>query len=138
MRNRLHRISILLVPAMLAPALSHAAHPGIELRTFSVAEEPGAPLRGQLDTDVALSANGSADKLVAGPPMSPRQSCDGCHDYDAITAAYHFQLGADERVDLDGDGFADELGQALVEDGGPFETLPTLYNVNSPGQFGAW
>ena len=76
--------------------------------------------------------------MVLGPPMSPKQACNLCHSYDAITSAYHFQLGVDERVDADGDGFADEFGQVAAGEGGPLEGLPTLYNINSPGQFGAW
>ncbi len=41
-------------------------------------------------------------------------------------------------MDSDGDGFADDLGKVLAGPGGPLETLPTLYNITSPGQFGAW
>lgn len=29
----------------------------------------------------------------ADQPYSPRQTCGKCHDYDKITAGYHFQQG---------------------------------------------
>jgi hypothetical protein len=32
-------------------------------------------------------------------PYSPKNTCGGCHDYEAITNAYHFQQG---RADGDG------------------------------------
>ena len=34
-------------------------------------------------------------------PYSPKKSCagSGCHDYDAITSAYHFEMGRDEADD---------------------------------------
>jgi hypothetical protein len=35
--------------------------------------------------------------LTTGNAYSPRSSCgsSGCHDYDAITHAYHFEMGRD-------------------------------------------
>lgn len=137
MRN----VTARLFPAALAVLLAAPAalaHPGIELRTYPADGAPGTPIQQTLDAARTLPASGTAGALVAGAPLSPRQTCDGCHDYEAITAAYHFQLGADERVDVDGDGFKDDLGQALTEEGGLLETLPTLRHINSPGQFGAW
>lgn len=37
----------------------------------------------------------------SGKPYSPKMSCGsaGCHDYDAITHAYHFEMGRDEASD---------------------------------------
>ncbi len=32
-------------------------------------------------------------------PYSSKQSCGGCHDYDSITHAYHFETGRDEAAD---------------------------------------
>ncbi len=39
--------------------------------------------------------------LESGKPYSPRKSCagSGCHDYDKITSAYHFEMGRDEAND---------------------------------------
>lgn len=54
----------------------------------------------------------------AAVPYSPRQTCGaaGCHDYEKITKAYHFQQGKDE-----------EAGRELK----------SLYQwVLSPGQYG--
>ena len=42
--------------------------------------------------------------LESGQPYSPRMTCgngngSGCHDYDKITHAYHFEMGRDEADD---------------------------------------
>ena len=39
--------------------------------------------------------------LDSNKPYSPKQSCagSGCHDYEAITHAYHFEMGRDEASD---------------------------------------
>lgn len=39
--------------------------------------------------------------LESNNPYSPKQSCagSGCHDYEAITHAYHFEMGRDEADD---------------------------------------
>ena len=59
--------------------------------------------------------------LDSGQPYSPRQSCGegGCHDYDKINHAYHFEMGRDEASD----DFGAERG------------LPQLI---SPGYFGGY
>ena len=57
--------------------------------------------------------------LESGRPYSPRQSCGGCHDYDKITHAYHFETGRDEASD----------------DFGALRGLPHLV---SPGYFGGY
>lgn len=36
---------------------------------------------------------------VDARPYSPRATCGGCHPYDKITRAYHFQMGADQISD---------------------------------------
>ena len=36
--------------------------------------------------------------LNADEPYSPRRTCGRCHDYQRITAAYHFQQGRGEPV----------------------------------------
>ena len=57
----------------------------------------------------------------SGKPYSPKVSCGtaGCHDYDAITHAYHFETGRDEARD----------------DFGVKRGLPHL---SSPGYFGGY
>ena len=39
--------------------------------------------------------------LESNNPYSPKKSCEGsgCHDYEAITHAYHFEMGRDEADD---------------------------------------
>ncbi len=39
--------------------------------------------------------------LESNNPYSPKKSCEGsgCHDYEAITHAYHFEMGRDEASD---------------------------------------
>ncbi len=37
--------------------------------------------------------------LDSNKPYSSKQSCGGCHDYDKITHAYHFEQGHDEASD---------------------------------------
>lgn len=136
-------LTTLVLPGLLvAMGVPARAHMGITLRTYGSGGSPGDLVADHLDAADTLPANGNPQGLVAGPPVSPKQTCSGCHSYDTITSAYHFQLGLDERVDVDKDGFKDDLGQVLVtgEDGkgGLLAGLPTLYNINSPGQFGAW
>ncbi len=59
--------------------------------------------------------------LDSGEPYSPRMSCGnaGCHDYESITHAYHFEMGRDEASD----------------DFGAQRGLPQLV---SPGYFGGY
>ena len=57
---------------------------------------------------------------LEGKPYSPRQTCGACHDYKAITNAYHFQIGAKE--------VADNWGKRHKESN----------YLKSPGQFGGW
>ena len=59
--------------------------------------------------------------LDSGKPYSPRMSCGnaGCHDYESITHAYHFEMGRDEASD----------------DFGAKRGLPQLV---SPGYFGGY
>ncbi len=59
--------------------------------------------------------------LDSGKPYSPRMSCGnaGCHDYESITRAYHFEMGRDEASD----------------DFGAQRGLPQLV---SPGYFGGY
>ncbi len=57
--------------------------------------------------------------LNSNKPYSAKQSCQGCHDYEKITHAYHFETGRDEAHD----------------DFGKQSGLP---NLVSPGYFGGY
>ena len=57
-----------------------------------------------------------------GEPYSPKQTCGACHDYDAMTHAYHFQIGATE--------VSDNWGKEHPDFHYPY--------LKSPGQFGFW
>ena len=46
-----------------------------------------------------IDYDGNEISLNSNIPYSPKNTCGECHDYDAITNAYHFQQG---RTDADG------------------------------------
>ena len=46
-----------------------------------------------------LDYDGNEIALDSNIPYSPKNTCGECHDYDAITNAYHFQQG---RTDAEG------------------------------------
>jgi len=56
-------------------------------------EEPSHPEIDLIDYD------GNEISLESNIAYSPKNTCGECHDYDAITNAYHFQLG---RTDAKG------------------------------------
>ena len=56
-------------------------------------EEPPHPKIDLIDYD------GNEISLASNIPYSPKNTCGECHDYDAITNAYHFQQG---RTDAKG------------------------------------
>lgn len=56
-------------------------------------EEPPHPEIDLIDYD------GNEISLDSNIPYSPKNTCGECHDYDAITNAYHFQQG---RTDAKG------------------------------------
>jgi hypothetical protein len=57
------------------------------------ADEEGHPEITLMDYD------GNEISLKDNIPYSPKNTCGECHDYDAITNAYHFQQG---RTDAEG------------------------------------
>jgi hypothetical protein len=74
--------------------------------------------------DVALMDHqGNLVALDGNTPYSPRQTCGGCHDYDMITNAYHFQQG---RTDAE--------GRIVISDG--FDSKKP-WNL-SDGMYGKW
>ena len=60
---------------------------------YAAAEEEPHPEITLIDYD------GNAISLDSNVAYSPKNTCGECHDYDAITNAYHFQQG---RTDADG------------------------------------
>ena len=92
-------------------------------------EHPKISLLDEQGNNVIEMAKKQGRKLVIngvtyykGAPYSPEQTCGACHDYKAITHAYHFQLGATE--------VSDDWG----------EKHPQYHDkyLTSPGQFGFW
>jgi len=48
---------------------------------------------------ILMDYDGNEISLDSNIPYSPKNTCGECHEYDAITNAYHFQQG---RTDADG------------------------------------
>lgn len=82
--------------------------------SIASAEHPDVMLMDHQGNPVALDGN---------TPYSPKQTCGGCHDYDMITNAYHFQQG---RTDAE--------GRIIVSDG--FDSKKP-WNL-SDGMYGKW
>ena len=112
----------LLLPAM---AFGHPA--------FQLLDRNGIPIKDQLDpSDTVNAANGSV--YMKGPAYSPKQTCGKCHDYQAITRAYHFREGAGP----DGENLSDQWS-AEHKDDTLYKGLANAYAyLDSPGQLGAW
>ncbi|MFZ7113139.1 MAG: hypothetical protein ACOWYE_15765 [Desulfatiglandales bacterium] len=72
---------------------------------------------------VLLDYEGNEVNLESSVPYSPRNTCGECHDYDAITLAYHFQQGR-----------ADSRGNLLVSDA----MDPRKPWLISRGMYGKW
>jgi len=104
------------------------AHPAIQLL-----DRNGQPIASQLDdADQIQAANGSIYK--AGPAYSPKQTCGKCHDYQAITRAYHFREGVGPNGQIINDQWSDKNN-----DGTLYKYLANAYgHLLSPGQYGAW
>ncbi len=95
----------------------------------TAAEHPKISLLDEQGNNVIEMAKQNGQKLVIhgktyykGNPYSPEQTCGSCHDYESITKAYHFQIGATE--------VSDDWG----------EKHPQYHDkyLTSPGQFGFW
>jgi len=67
----------------------------------------------------------------ADKPYSPKQTCGQCHDYEKITRAYHFTMGADEKPTPD---MAARCGWVTTPGfyGGNWCSPAPLYNYLSP------
>ena len=69
--------------------------------------------------------------LDSGKPYSPRVTCagSGCHDYDKITSAYHFEMGRDEAFDQFG-SFSNFLGGKWLAGPGYFGAFTCMGGSN--------
>ncbi len=116
-----------LIAGLVFPALV-LAHPAVQLLDRS-----GQPIINQLDdADTITAANGSVYKK--GPAYSPKMTCGKCHDYQAVTRAYHFREGAGPNGEILNDQWSD-----LNNDGTLYKYLANAYgHLLSPGQYGAW
>ena len=103
--------------------------------TYALRSRDGNRINQQLDmNDTITMANGAV--YAAGPAYSPRQTCgtQSCHDYNAITRAYHFREGTGPT----GEGASDHWSDK-EKDGTLYKYLSNAYgHLRSPGQFGAW
>lgn len=125
------------VPALLAVAFSLSvtcaeAQPP-QQDAYALRDRDGVRINQQLDmNDTITMANGAL--YAAGPAYSPRYTCGRCHDYDAITRAYHFREG----IGRTGEGASDHWSDR-ENDGTLYKYLANAYgHLRSPGEFGAW
>jgi len=90
-----------------------------------------------LSDTITMKANDGSDVVyAAGPAYSPKATCGQCHDYNAITKAYHFMQGG--LPGPDGMGVSD-LWSSENQDGTTYKYLSNAYgHLLSGGQFGAW
>lgn len=51
-----------------------------------------------------VDEHGNSIGPTSNRPYSPRQTCGACHDYEAISSGYHFQMGAEKISDHFGKG----------------------------------
>jgi hypothetical protein len=124
------------VPALLAVAFSlslscaNAAPPAED--KYALRSHDGVRIWEQLSETDIITLNGHVYR--AGPAYSPKATCGSCHDYDAITRAYHFREGTGPN----GEGASDHWSDR-ENDGTLYKYLANAYgHLRSPGQFGAW
>ncbi len=118
---------LLLATCLMLPAMAWG-HPAVTLL-----DRDGNPVASQLNpNDTVTAANGSV--YMAGPAYSPKKTCGQCHDYQAVTRAFHFREGAGPKGENLDDHWSDK------ENGGTlYKYLANAYgHLLSPGQFGAW
>ena len=118
---------VILLGGLVLPQMV-LAHPAVQLL-----DRNGNPIASQLDSgDTITAANGSVYK--AGPAYSPKATCGKCHDYNAVTKAYHFREGVGPNGDIISDHWSDK-----ENDGTLYKYLANAYgHLLSPGQLGAW
>jgi hypothetical protein len=100
---------------------------------YALKSRDGMSINLQLDlNDTITMANGAV--YAAGPAYSPKATCGTCHDYNAITKAYHFREG----VGPNGEGLSDHWSDR-EKDGTLYKYLANAYgHLRSAGQYGAW
>jgi len=102
--------------------------------TFRLRDSQSALIYDQLEMSEAIDLNGVT--YAPGPAYSPKGTCGQCHDYNAITKAYHFMQGA--LPGGDGMGVSDTWSSEN-QDGVSYKYLSNAYgHLLSGGQFGAW
>lgn len=67
--------------------------------TGATGQQPASPPRGVCPPFHLRSEDGQVidPSQMAAKPYSPKQTCGACHDYEKITAAYHFTQGFGEK-----------------------------------------
>ncbi len=100
---------------------------------YALRDRAGNRINQQLDmNDTITMANGAV--YAAGPAYSPKQTCGTCHDYNAITKAYHFREGTGPYGEGSSDHWSDR-----EKDGTLYKYLSNAYgHLRSPGEYGAW
>ena len=68
----------------------------LTLFLFTVSEAYEEPSHPEV---ILMDYDGNEIPLESNIPYSPKNTCGECHDYDAVTNAYHFQHG---RADAEG------------------------------------
>jgi len=68
----------------------------LTLFLFTVSEASEEPSHPEV---ILMDYDGNEILLESNIPYSPKNTCGECHDYDAVTNAYHFQHG---RADAEG------------------------------------
>jgi hypothetical protein len=68
----------------------------LTLFLFTISEASEEPSHPEV---ILMDYDGNEISLESNIPYSPKNTCGECHDYDAITHAYHFQHG---RADAEG------------------------------------
>ena len=99
---------------------------------YALRSRNGQIIHQQLNMNDTITLNGHT--YAAGPAYSPKQTCGSCHDYDAITRAYHFREGTGPAGEILDDHWSDK-----EKDGTLYRYLANAYaHLESPGQYGAW
>ena len=98
-------------------------------------QEPISPPRGVCPPFHLKSEDGQVidPQQTSAKPYSPKQTCGACHDYEKITAAYHFTQGFGEKptqTQVDRIGWASSPGNH----GGNWCSPAALYFYLSPEQ----
>jgi len=108
-----------------------SAGPPVEDK-YALRDRDGVRINQQLDNNDVIYLNGHEYK--AGPAYSPKQTCGSCHDYDAITRAYHFREGSSPAGETLSDTWSSENSGGTL-----YRYLANAYgHLESPGQYGAW